>query len=182
MSSPLLDLFTLASVVELHGLVSAPHHNGRKGVVCGATTERLSVQLEPLSGSETPGPLNVKPSNVRVVPDCGISLALRSLSSVVINDAVAVVQSKVGTKGYDPVEHEKLIKLQHKNMKKMTKARTHVYDDFLLSDACVAGVGRTTPRRPLYEQHCFRHCCVRHAPASRRAAQFFPQTRCQARV
>ena len=125
MSSP-LDLFALASVVELHGLVSAPHHNGRKGVVCGATTERLSVQLEPLSGIETPGQLKVKPSNARVVPDDGISLALRSLSSFAISDAIAAVQSKAGTKGYDPAKHEALIKLQLKNMKKMTKARSHV--------------------------------------------------------
>jgi hypothetical protein len=125
MSSP-LDLFAFASVVELHGLVSAPHHNGRKGVVCGATTERLSVQLEPLSGIETPGQLNVKPSNVRVVPNGSISLALRSLSSFAINDEIAAVQSKAGTKGYDPAKHEALIKLQLKNMKKMTKARTHV--------------------------------------------------------
>jgi hypothetical protein len=128
MSSP-LDLFALASVVELHGLVSAPHHNGRKGVVCGATTERLSVQLEPVSGSETPGPLlKVKPSNVRVVPDGGISLALRILMSSAINDRIAAVQSKVGTEGYNPAEHEALIKLQLKNMKTaktMTKARTH---------------------------------------------------------
>ena len=126
MSSP-LDLFAIASVVELHGLLSAPHHNGRKGVVCGATTERLSVQLEPVSGSETTGPLlKVKPSNVRVVPDGGISLALRSLSSFAINDAIAAVQSQVGTNGYDPAKHEALIKLHLKNMKKMTKARTHV--------------------------------------------------------
>jgi hypothetical protein len=125
MSSP-FDLFALASVVELHGLVSAPHHNGRKGVVCGATTDRLIVRLEPLSGSETPGQLKVKPSNARVVPDDGISLALRSLSSFAINDAIAAVQSQVGTNGYDPAKHEALIKLHLKNMKKMTKARTHV--------------------------------------------------------
>jgi hypothetical protein len=125
MSSP-LDLFALASVVELHGLVSAPHHNGRKGVVCGATTERLSVQLEPLSGIDSAGQLKVKPSNVRVVPDAGISIALRSLSAFAINDAIAVVQSKVGTKGYDPAKREALIKLQLKNLKKMTKARMHV--------------------------------------------------------
>jgi hypothetical protein len=126
MSSP-LDLFALPSVVELHGLVAAPHRNGRKGVVCGATTERLSVQLEPVSGSETPGPLlKVKPSNVRVVPDGGISLALRSLMSSAINDRIC--QMKMGTEGYNPAEHEALTKLQLKNMrtaKKMTKARTH---------------------------------------------------------
>jgi hypothetical protein len=62
MSSP-LDLFALGSVVELHGLVSAPHHNGRRGVVYGAKNERLSVQLEKVSGSETPAPLAVKPSD-----------------------------------------------------------------------------------------------------------------------
>ena len=125
MSSP-LDLFALASVVELHGLVSTPHHNGRKGVVCGAATERLSVQLEPVSGSGTPGPLlKVKPSNVRMVPHGGTSLALRSLSSFAINDRIAAVQSKVGTEGYNPAEHEALIKLQLKNMKTMTKVRAH---------------------------------------------------------
>ena len=128
MSSP-LDLFAIASVVELHGLVSTPHHNGRKGVVCGATTERLSVQLEPVSGSETSGPLlKVKPSNVRVVPDGGISFALRSLMSYIINDRIAAVQSKVGTEGYNPAEHEALTKLKIKNLKTaktMAKARTH---------------------------------------------------------
>jgi hypothetical protein len=117
MSSPLV-LFALASVVELHGLVSAPHHNGRKGVVCGATTERLSVELEPVSGSETPGPLNVKPSNLREVPDGDVSLALLRSSSFVIIDRIVVVQSMMGTKGYDPAELEALIERQQQIMEK----------------------------------------------------------------
>ena len=83
--SPPLDLFALASVVELHGLVSTPHHNGRRGVVLragGANNERLEVQLEQVSESETPARLAVRPSNVREVPDGDVSLALLRLSSL----------------------------------------------------------------------------------------------------
>ncbi len=66
-----LDLFPVASIVELHGLLSAPQHNGRKGVVVGvAASERISVRLEESEtevGGATNALLSVKPSNVRIV-------------------------------------------------------------------------------------------------------------------
>ena len=127
MSSP-LDLFDLASVVELHGLVSTPHHNGRRGVVlkaCGANNERLEVQLEQVSESETPARLAVRPSNVREVPDGDVSLALLRLSSVATMDRIATVQSMEGTKGYDPAEHMTLIEMRQQMMQRMVReART----------------------------------------------------------
>ena len=129
MSSP-LDLFALASVVELHGLVSTPHHNGRRGVVlkaCGANNERLEVLLEQVSGSETPAPLAVKPSNLREVPDGDVSLALLKLSSFAITDRIAAIQIKEGTTGYDPAEHMALIEMRQQIMQRMVReARTQV--------------------------------------------------------
>jgi hypothetical protein len=50
--SPLL-MFPVAPIVDMHGLLSAPQHNGIKGVVVGSTSEKLSIQLEPVLG---PGP------------------------------------------------------------------------------------------------------------------------------
>ena len=129
MTSP-LDLFALASVVELHGLVSTPHHNGRRGVVlkaCGANHERLEVLLEQVSGSETPAPLAVKLSNVRVVPDGDVTRALLRLSSFAIVDRIATVQSMEGTEGYDPAEHTTLIELHQQITERITtEARTQV--------------------------------------------------------
>ena len=129
MTSP-LDLFALASVVELHGLVSTPHHNGRRGVVLragGANNELLEVQLEQVSESETPARLAVRPSNVREVPDGDVSLALLRLSSVATMDRIATVQSMEGTKGYDPAEHMTLIELHQQIMERITtEARTQV--------------------------------------------------------
>ena len=122
MSSP-LDLFPIASIVELHGLVSAAQHNGRRGVVNGATSDRLSVQLEPLLGTEIRGPLAVKPSNVTAVAECDVSLALQSMTSWVLHERISAVQGRMGTPEYDAVEHEALVKLQFKKMKKITKAR-----------------------------------------------------------
>jgi hypothetical protein len=128
-----LDLFPIASVVEIHGLVSAPHRNGCRGVVVGATIERLSVQLEPqpspttITGTaEAIEKLAVKPSNVRLVPTSDISLALSSMSSWALNDRILELQSKTGTPGYNHAEHEALVKMQNKNLKRMTKARPHV--------------------------------------------------------
>ena len=127
-----LEIFPIASVVEIHGLVSAPHRNGRRGVVTGATIERLSIQLEPqpspttTTTAETIEKLAVKPSNVRLVPTSDISLVLSNLSSWALNDRIVELQSKTGTPGYDEVEYEALIKMQNKNLKRMTKARPDV--------------------------------------------------------
>jgi hypothetical protein len=129
MTSP-LELFALASVVELHGLVSTPHHNGRRGVVLrasGANNERLEVQLEQVSGSETPARLAVRPLNVREVPKGDVSLALLRLSSFAIVDRIAEVQSLGGTEGYDPAEHMTLIELNQQITERITtEARTQV--------------------------------------------------------
>ncbi len=125
----LLDLFPIASAVELHGLVSAPHRNGCKGVVTCATSERLTVQLEPqpnhttITGKEIIKPLAVKPSNVRAVPTSDLSVEILSLRSWVLNDRICELQSKAGTPGYDGAKHEALVKLANKNLKRMTKAR-----------------------------------------------------------
>jgi hypothetical protein len=47
--SPLL-MFPVAPIVDMHGLLPAPQHNGIKGVVVGSTSEQLSIQLEPVLG------------------------------------------------------------------------------------------------------------------------------------
>ena len=110
--------------------MSTPHHNGRRGVVLragGANNERLEVQLEQVSESETPARLAVRPSNVREVPDGDVSLALLRLSSFAIMDRIATAQSMEGTKGYDPVEHMTLIELHQQIMERITtEARTQV--------------------------------------------------------
>jgi hypothetical protein len=127
MASP---LFPIASVVELHGLVAATHLNGRRGVVCatGATSERLSILLQPVLGprvpvSVIPEQVRVKPTNVKAVPDNDASIELRSMSSWELNSRINAVQSLMGTPGYDSEEHEALVKLQFKKMKKITKVR-----------------------------------------------------------
>ena len=147
MSSP-LDLFALGSVVELHGLVSAPHHNGRRGVVlvCGAKNERLSVQLEKVSGSETPAPLAVKLSNVRVVPDGDVTRALLRLSSFAIIDRIRAVQNQsdmgILCLSCFEQEHEALIKLQQQNLDKLT---TQEFDEPPPTDICQAAQAGDLP-------------------------------------
>ena len=129
MASP-LDLFPIASIVELHGLVAAAHLNGRRGVVCatGATSERLSVLLQPVLGprvpvSVVPEHVGMKPSNVKTVPDSDASVELHSMSSWEMSSRIETVQGLMGTPGYDSAEHEALVKLQFKKMKKITKVR-----------------------------------------------------------
>ena len=148
MSSP-LDLFALGSVVELHDLVSASHHNGRRGVVlkvCGSKNERLSVQLEKVSGSETPAPLAVKLSNVRVVPDGDVSRALLRLSSFAIIDRMGAVQDQRDMGILCPScfeqEHEALIKLQQQNLDKLT---TQEFDEPPPTDICQAAQAGDLP-------------------------------------
>jgi hypothetical protein len=108
-------------------------------VVIGATIERLSVQLEPqpspttITGTAEAIELAVKPSNVRLVPTSDISLALSSMSSWALNDRILQLQSKTGTPGYNHAEHEALVKMQNKNLKRMTKARPHVVKRILFS-------------------------------------------------
>jgi hypothetical protein len=124
-----LDLFPVASIVELHGLLSAPQHNGRKGVVVGvAASERISVRLEESEtevGGATNALLSVKPSNVRIVSESGVSLGLRILSRVLVNDSITKMQSKVGTEEFDPVAYEALYRQQAKYIKNDNKASAH---------------------------------------------------------
>ncbi len=124
-----LDLFPVASIVELHGLLSAPQHNGRKGVVVGvAASERISVPLEESEtevGGATNALLSVEPSNVRIVSESGVSLGLRILSRVLVNDSITKMQSKVGTEEFDPVAYEALYRQQAKYIKNDNKASAH---------------------------------------------------------
>ena len=110
-------------MVELHGLLSAPQHNGRKGLVVGAaTSERISVQLEeldPAEGCESQGLLSVKPSNVRAVPESEVPFGLGILSRKLANEEMDKMQSKFGTKDFDL---ETLTRQRAKFFKYRTKA------------------------------------------------------------
>jgi hypothetical protein len=121
-----LERFPISSIVELHGLLSAPQHNGRKGLVVGAaTSERISVQLEeldPAQGCASQGLLSVKPCNVRAVPESDVPFGLGILSRKLANEEMDKMQSKFGTKDFDPAVLETLTRQRAKFFKNGTKA------------------------------------------------------------
>jgi hypothetical protein len=128
-SESLLVMFPVASIVEMHGLLSAPQHNGIKGVVVGSTSERLSIQLEPVLG---PGPpfapvqdirLLVKPSNLKVVPESDGLHSLLAMGSWALNDRIIEMQKKMGTAEFNRPAYEALVKRQQNLEFLITKAR-----------------------------------------------------------
>ena len=176
-----LDLFPVASIVELHGLLSAPQHNGRQGMVVGAAaSQRLSVQLE---GSEAePAPatggallLSVKPSNARNVPEKSVSFTLKLMRSFLISNMIKELQVKMGTDEFDAAAHDALCRQQAKFYKNGAKASAHDRQLFV-ADACAAGKRRRHLR--LCQPHRCRLRPTRHAPSARSAAKFPPQARC----
>ncbi len=156
MSSP-LELFPVATVVELHSLVTSPEHNGHKGVVFGATSERLSVQIEPVAGSAIRGLRAFKLSNVRAVSEDSVSPALRNLILSALNDRIRTMQNKMETGDFDPVAHAALVGQHAKNLKKLTKVGAHDPDEISFANKYDAGVGQSI--FTLCQQHRFRLCC-----------------------
>lgn len=57
--------FTAGTCVELQGLVTETHLNGRTGIVCGRKSDRITVELE--SENECREKCSVKPCNLRLL-------------------------------------------------------------------------------------------------------------------
>lgn len=84
------DKFPIGSLVKVNGLVSAPHHNGKLGVVSGMTADRIAVQLD---GGETIGALvtvALKPKNLELITDADavIPSVLQGLRNTLAKDTV----------------------------------------------------------------------------------------------